>query len=149
MTAPLHFAQVDLSLDESACWVVKDETVNVEFAREAGELRSAVGVNRYEAADALVTGSTGDRWCVSRSRFDAKHVPVPPTRAGEAGSYRNVPLKIRGKRIGVPFSVARCAGGDVLEGEAGDWLVQYAPGDHGIVARARFDQVYRVVRRDP
>jgi len=25
-----------------------------------------------------------------------------------------------------------------------DWLVQYAPGDHGIVAAARFDSLYRV-----
>jgi hypothetical protein len=42
------------------------------------------------------------------------------------------------------FSVARSAGGDVLRGAAGDWLVQYAPGDYGVVARARFDRVYRV-----
>jgi hypothetical protein len=37
----------------------------------------------------------------------------------------------------------RSVGGDLLRGNAGDWLVQYAPGDHGIVAAARFDRVYR------
>lgn len=36
-------------------------------------------------------------------------------------------------------------GGDVLCGEAGDWLMQYAPGDHGIVAQDRFERVYRVL----
>ena len=39
----------------------------------------------------------------------------------------------------------RYAGGDVLCGEAGDWLVQYAPGDHGVVAQDRFARVYRVL----
>jgi hypothetical protein len=46
--------------------------------------------------------------------------------------------------MSVAFTVQRSAGGDVLRGEAGDWLVQYAPGDHGIVAAERFDRVYRV-----
>jgi hypothetical protein len=47
------------------------------------------------------------------------------------------------KRMNVAFTVERSAGGDLLQGKAGDWLVQYAPGDHGIVAAARFDRVYR------
>ena len=145
MTAPLHFAQVDLERDEAACWIVKDEIVTVEFAAADGELQSAVGTNRFLCGDALVTGSTGDRWCVSRARFDAKHYPMDGSRSGEGGRYRNIPQPIRGKRMGVSFSVPRCAGGDVLTGAAGDWLVEYAPGDHGIVARARFDQVYREV----
>jgi hypothetical protein len=42
------------------------------------------------------------------------------------------------------FTVERSAGGDLLRGDAGDWLVQYAPGDQGIVAAARFDSVYWV-----
>jgi hypothetical protein len=46
--------------------------------------------------------------------------------------------------MAVAFSVERSAGGDRLLGNAGDWLVQYAPGDHGVVARARFASVYRV-----
>jgi hypothetical protein len=43
------------------------------------------------------------------------------------------------------FSVSRSAGGDVLRGASGDWLVQYAPGDHGIVERTRFERVYRLL----
>ena len=109
-----------------------------------GVLESAVGPNYYQAGDALLTGSTGDRWCVSRDRFDAKYRPEAPTRPGEPGSYRNRPVTILAKRMAVAFAVERSAGGDLLRGEAGDWLVQYAPGDHGIVAAARFDRVYRV-----
>jgi hypothetical protein len=134
----------DLAADPAAVWIIKDEVVSVEFAQRAGTLDSAVGPNRYAASDALLTGSTGDRWCVSRDRFDAKYRAEAPTMAGEAGRYRNLPMPVRAKRMAVAFTVARSAGGDVLRGEAGDWLVEYAPGDHGVIARARFERVYRL-----
>ena len=141
----------DLSRDPAACWAVKDEVIWVEFAAAPGALQSAVGPNRYAAGDALLTGSTGDRWCVSRDRFDAKYqletAPAEsPASAGPAGTarYRNRPVAVLAKRMHVAFTVQRSVGGDVLRGEPGDWLVQYAPGDHGIVASARFDRVYRV-----
>jgi hypothetical protein len=104
-----------------------------------------VGLNRYFPGDALITGSTGDRWCVSRDRFDAKYDPLPGTLRGGAGLYQNRPVTVLARRMEMPFSVARAAGGDVLRGDVGDWLVQYAPGDHGIVERTRFERVYRLV----
>jgi hypothetical protein len=154
----LKLENPDLTADGGARWVVKDEVVSVEFAETAGTLESAVGLNRYCAGDALLTGSTGDRWCVSRDRFDAKYYLVAPATPGpagalpgqagatpgQAGRYRNRPVALLAKRMTLAFTVERSAGGDVLRGEAGDWLVQYAPGDHGIVAAARFDRVYRV-----
>ena len=138
-----HFDNPDLAADADARWVVKDEVVRVQFAAAAGELQSAVGVNRYAPGDALIAGTTGDRWCVSRARFDAKYRPEGSVRAGDGGIYRNRPVPILAKQIDRAFSVARCVGGDLLRGEAGDWLVQYAPGDFGIVARTRFAAVYR------
>jgi uncharacterized protein (DUF2237 family) len=141
---PQHIDDPDLTEDSEAVWAVKDELVTVEFAVAAGTLESAVGTNRYEPGDALLTGSTGDRWCVSRARFEAKYSAEPPTQAGHSGRYRNLPVAVRAKRMAVPFSVARAAGGDLLSGAAGDWLIRYAPGDYGIVAAARFDKVYRV-----
>jgi hypothetical protein len=145
MIDPLALTHVDLATDPDTRQAVKDETVSVEFAARADVLVSAVGPNRYSPGDALITGSTGDRWCVSRDRFDAKYNPVSPTTRGEPGLYRNRPMTVLVKRIDVPFTVARTAGGDVLQGNAGDWLVQYASGDHGIVERTRFELVYRVI----
>jgi hypothetical protein len=135
----------DLSADPDAVWAVKNELVTVEFAAAAGTLQSAVGSNRYEPGDALLTGSTGDRWCVSRARFEAKYRALHPTHAGHSGRYRNLPVAVRAKRMAIPFNVARAAGGDLLSGAAGDWLMQYAPGDYGIVAQDRFVSVYRVL----
>ena len=145
MTEPVQLECPDLSRDPAARRAVKDELVSVRFASAAGRVASAVGDNAYAAGDALVTGSTGDSWCVSRSRFDAKYRPEPTTTAGEPGSYRNLPVVVLAKNMASAFTVARSAGGDVLRGEPGDWLVQYAPSDHGIVARARFERVYRLL----
>ncbi|MDB6106268.1 MAG: hypothetical protein JWO52_6267, partial [Gammaproteobacteria bacterium] len=78
----LELDNPDLAADPAARRAVKDETVSVEFAVRADALLSAVGLNRYFPGDALITGSTGDRWCVSRDRFDAKYDPLPGTLRG-------------------------------------------------------------------
>lgn len=141
-----HLKNPDLSQDPAARRVVKDETVNVEFAATQGELMSLEGPNRYLPGDALITGSTGDRWVVSRERFDAKYVPADAALThGEPGAYRNRPAVVLAKEMHEAFSLARSAnGGDVLRGVAGDWIMQYAPGDYGVVQAARFAKVYRL-----
>jgi hypothetical protein len=150
LSIPIRFMtelkNLDLSNDADAQRVVKNETVNVEFAAIEGELMSLEGPNRYAVGDALITGSTGDRWVVSRERFDAKYLPEDTSLAhGEAGAYRNRPAVVLAKQMNEAFSLARSAsGGDVLHGAAGDWIMQYAPGDYGVVQAARFAKVYRL-----
>lgn len=139
----LQLDQVDLRGDPSAATFVKDEVVEVVFARADGELLSREGPNRYSAGDALITGSTGDRWSVSRDRFDAKYDPVAPGLPGADGRYRNRPVPVLARQLSEPFAIARSAGGDLLRGAAQDWLLQYAPGDYGIVENTRFQRVYR------
>ena len=135
---------VDLRTDPAARPFVKDETVHVDFATQAGELMSLEGPNRYAPGDALITGSTGDRWVVSRERFDAKYVPADAALAqGQAGAYRNRPSVVLAKQMREAFSMARSEAGDVLHGQAGDWVLQYAPGDYGVVQARRFAKVYR------
>lgn len=137
---------VDLRRDPAAGRYMKDETVTVEFAGTAGELTSLEGPNRYGPGDALVTGSGGARWVVERARFDAKYVPAAPGLVhGEAGAYRNRPVVVLARQMAAPFSIARTADGDVLAGVEGDWLMQYAPGDYGVVKSQRFAAVYRRV----
>jgi hypothetical protein len=139
----LELKNVDLTTDPAAASYVKTEIVTVTFARQDGELLSLEGPNRYVVGDALVTGLTGTRWSVSRQRFDLKYEAVAPTGNGEDGRYQARPIPVLAKRIPEAFTAARSAGGDVLRGNAGDWLLQYAPGDFGIAEQARFAQVYR------
>lgn len=141
----LELEGVDLLTDAAARRFVKHETVSVEFAAASGVLMSRVGPNSYLPGDALVTGADGDRWCVSRDRFEAGYVPLTGVAPGASGQYRNRPREILAKQMTEAFRCRRTAGGDWLEGRAGDWLLQYAPGDHGIAADARFRLVYRFV----
>ena len=142
---PLLLEGVDLRTDSRSAAYIKNETVAVEFATVAGELMSREGPNRYVSGDAIVTGSTGDRWVVARVRFDAKYLAIEPTVAGADGSYRNRPLPILARQMDEPFHLARSQGGDVLQGLPGDWVVQYGPGDYGVVAQERFRSVYVAV----
>jgi hypothetical protein len=139
----LALGDLDLRADPLAATYVKDETVQVAFATAPGELISREGPNRYAVGDALITSGQGERWSVSRERFEAKYLPVAPVQAGVDGAYRARPLPVLAKQIHEPFTLARSAGGDVLSGAAGDWVLQYAPGDFGVIVQDRFTRVYK------
>lgn len=142
----IELTELDLRGDAAAQRVVKDETVSVEFAAQPGELMSLEGPNRYAPGDAIITGSTGERWVVSRERFDAKYLPASDALAhGQSGAYRNHQVVVLAKCMDAAFTLQRSAGGDRLSGVAGDWVMQYAPGDYGVVQAARFAKVYRPV----
>jgi uncharacterized protein (DUF2237 family) len=141
----LHLTHLDLNSDPAARRALKNESVEVEFAEQDGELMSLEGPNRYRRGDALITGSTGDRWCVSRDRFDLKYEPDGAAAHGQSGRYRNRPIPVLVKQIDEPFTLARSRGGDVLRGQPGDWVLQYAPADYGVIANARFQRVYRLL----
>jgi hypothetical protein len=129
---------IDLRSDPEARPYVKHEVVSVRFAATDGEITSSVGVNRYRAGDALITGSNGDTWSVSRDRFDLRYEQTEAQHG-----YRARRIVVLAKQISETFSIQRTSGGDLLRGAAGDWLMQYAPGDFGIVDAARFASVYR------
>ena len=139
----LELKNIDLEADPLAARYVKNEMVTGAFAREAGELVSLEGPNRYQAGDAVITGSTGTRWSVSRDRFAAKYEAVATTEMGEDGSYVARPVPVLARQITEAFTAERSAGGDRLHGTAGDWLLQYAPGDFGVAGQERFAQIYR------
>jgi hypothetical protein len=91
----------------------------------------------------MITGVTGTRWSVARERFDAKYEAVPPTRMGDDGRYAARPVPVLARQIDEAFSAERSAGGDRLQGKAGDWLLQYGPGDFGVAGQERFARIYR------
>lgn len=129
---------INLATDHTAKKFVKHEIVHVTFATTDGELISREGINRYLVGDALITSESGERWCVSRDRFEVKYELIAE------GKFRAKPVSVLAKQMLEPFSISRSAGGDVLQGVAQDWLLQYAPGDYGIVENARFVRVYRL-----
>ncbi|RCS57478.1 PGDYG domain-containing protein [Parvibium lacunae] len=134
-----------LESDPAARRYVKQEVVQVVFAKAPGALMSLEGANRYAVGDAILTSHAGGQvntWVVSRDRFDAKYFPLS-VEHGVEGDYQNHPVPVWAKQMNAPFSLARCEGGDVLQGQAGDWVMQYAPNDYGITEQIRFAAVYR------
>ena len=136
----------DLADDPSARRARKRPVdVHVRFARKAGTMSTAEGEVRYQAGDALVTRTADDRWPVPRARFLATFDPVPPTTAPHDGTYRKKPALVHARQMQAPFDVPLSDARGTLHGGAGDWLVQYAPGDLAVVAGAIFAATYELL----
>jgi hypothetical protein len=136
----------DLSGDPAARRARKRPvTVQVRFAAAPGTQRTVEGDVRYQYGDAIVTGAANDTWPVPRARFLATYDPVAPTREGESGVYRKRVALVRARRMDAPFEVELSDGRGTLSGGAGDWLVEYAPGDLAVVDGAIFASTYELL----
>ena len=136
---------------DAGTWRKRALRVHVEFARADGVLATLEGPVRYDAGDALLTGSAGERWPVRRATFDARYVvdtPATPAAVtmqhGDDGAYRKLPQDVRALQVADAFAV-RLPDGQLLQGQPGDWLVEYGPGDQAIVAAAIFSATYERV----
>lgn len=135
---------INLTAHPEAIQVRKDAvTVKVRFATSPGVVQTLEGRVRYRAGDALVTGTSDqDCWPVVRDTFFRTYAPEAPTIAGEDGCYVKCPVIVHALRLNEPFQVRMRRGRGKLVGKPGDWLVQYAPGQHGIVSADVFEQTY-------
>jgi len=145
VTAIVFPADHDLRDDAaavSARWLPMER--DAYFARAAGIVETAEGSVRHAAGAAILSDGGGRSWPVERAVFEAHYEPVPPTRMGEPGRYRHRPDTVLARRMTQSFSVRLPRGRGVLTGSAGDWLVQYGPREHGVVAAQVFADSYAV-----
>lgn len=136
----------DLTTWPQACRATKlPLPVQVDFAPDAGVCVTLEGPVSHAAGDAILTGVRGEHWPVARARFEQTYEAAPGTAAGQPGTYRKRPLAVMAVRLESAVAVTLGAGRGVLTAAPGDWLVQYGPGDFGVVAADIFGQTYRVV----
>ena len=138
----------DLTTSPRAIAVTKRPVpMTVEFAKRDGWVETLEGKVGYRAGDVLLTGVQNERWPVSRADFLAGYEPVPPTLEGMDGRYVKRPVVALALRLDAPVEV--CVGwqADRLFGLAGDWLLRYPDGTHGILSNAIFRETY--VTADP
>jgi hypothetical protein len=133
----------DLAADPRALRVCKKpDPVRAEFARADGVCDTLEGAVHFRAGDAILTGVRGERWPVARAHFLASYEPVPPTRAGDDGSYRKAPSIAYALRLDRAREVPVGPRHDALHGHPGDWLLQHADGTYGVVQDGIFRETY-------
>jgi hypothetical protein len=136
----------DLSEDRAACRARKRAVVvQVEFAQTDGALPTQEGPVNYSTGDALLTGTEGERWPVSRGTFEVNYVPMAPTRRGKPGPYRKRPRVVWAKPMNEAFVVTLDRDRGTLQGQPGDWLVQHALSDFSVVSAPVFAQTYELL----
>lgn len=139
-------AQQSLAKDPKALRARRLPTlVQARFATQAGCIDTLEGPVRHEAGDALVTGESGELWPVGRARFLDTHEPVGGILAGCDGSYRRRSGMVLAKRLSNAAEIVLSGARGTLHGDAGDWLVEYAPGDTAVVAAGIFERTYEIV----
>src|SRR6266478_5755376 len=122
-----------------------EHEIDVQFTPIACTVPPSEGAVHARPGDAIITGTAGEHWRVSRARFADKYRPVPPTVAGEAGRYVSLPNRIMAVPMTEAFEVLLADGVSRLSGRAGDWLVDYGDGSLGIVSQPIFATTYVIV----
>ena len=126
-------------VNETILVIKRPIAVPVMFAAEDGVCETLEGLVRYQAGDAILTGVSGEQWPVARATFAASYDPAPD---GPAGAFVKRPIPAQARRITEPCQVEVGWQDDPLEGRPGDWLLQYADGNWGVVSDAIFRETY-------
>jgi len=136
---------MDLSIDNDVARYRKVGTVLVEFASADCVIQTLEGEVNCAAGDAILTGVQGERWPVARAHFDEMYEPAGEFVHGCNGQYRKKSSAYTlAKKMDAPF-IVRVGQGDVIHGESGDWLTQYADGQQGVVADEIFSKTYQEI----
>lgn len=117
----------------------KTITLSYEIAQHEHMVETREGPVLAQDGDAIITGSQGERY------------PVPSAVFGK--TYRKVPDSLQCVRLAkivkvtcepVAFEVTTPQGA-VLRGKAGDYRVEYAPGDQAVVSASVFHTLYDIL----
>jgi hypothetical protein len=122
-----------------------EREIDVRFTPVECSVHTSEGIVHAAPGDAIITGTAGEHWRVSRARFADKYRPVPPTVAGEPGRYVSLPNRILAVPMTEAFHVMLADGISRLTGRPGEWLVDYGDGSLGIVSEAIFSTTYEIV----
>lgn len=115
----------------------------VKFAEKPGVCITLEGEVSFGTGDAIVTGVKGEQWPIARRYFDSSYEPVKPTISGEPGAYRKRPVIVWVKQLTTATTLH--THNRALHGAPGDWLVEYEPGDCGVVRADIFSETYEMI----
>ena len=119
--------------------------IDVRFTPIECTVQTSEGLVHAAPGDAIITGTAGEHWRVSRARFPHKYRAVLPTVDGEDGRYVSLPNLIMAVPMTEEFGVVLADGVSRLTGRAGEWLVDYGDGSLGIVSEPVFATTYEII----
>ena len=128
----------DLSQDPGAFETAK-KPIPLEFrvAEEDETIQTKEGPVEASAGAAIMTGTEGEQWPIPAEKFAETYDVLEPGKAAK----KDIP--VFAKEMPEPFQVKVSWSDALLQGEAGDYLVQYGVGDYGVVGREIFRKTYK------
>ena len=128
----------DLSQDPDAFETAKKPIpLNFRFAAGDETIQTKEGPVKAAADDAIMTGTKGEQWPIPRDKFEQTYDILEPGMAAK----KDIP--VFAKEMSGAFQVKVSWSNDLLQGQTGDFLVQYGTGDYGVVGREIFGETYK------
>tara|TARA_R100000008_G_C3583321_1_gene170212 strand:- start:582 stop:1040 length:459 start_codon:yes stop_codon:yes gene_type:complete len=128
----------DLSQDPEAFQTAKKPIpLQFRYASGAETIETKEGPVNANPGDAIMTGTKGEQWPIPAESFSQTYDIIMPGLA----SKKDIP--VFAKEMQQPFQVKVSWSPDLLQGEVGDFLVQYGPGDYGVVGAEIFRETYK------
>ena len=124
----------------------KPVSVKVKFAKSSGKIKTLEGDVSYESGAAIVYGEAEDVWPLERGKFDKSYEAINGTIHGMDGSYQKHLIEVLAIQLTDSACIQVGFAKDVIMGQAGDWLVQYAENNFGIVNSEIFKKTYKIIR---
>jgi hypothetical protein len=119
--------------------------VKVYFAETDGICETLEGNVAYKKGTPIMTGVLGEQWPIQPYKFEATYEPIAPTMMWDDGFYVKKPIQVLAVQLTEPMEVTAGWRKDPIQGNPGDWLVQYGTDDFGIVAKDVFSKSYKVL----
>jgi len=128
----------DLSQEPDAFETAKKPIpLNFRYAEDGETIETKEGPVNANAGDAVMTGTEGEQWPIPRESFEQTYDILEPGVAAK----KDIP--VFAKEMQEPFQVKVSWSDSLLQGEPGDFLVQYGVGDYGVVGREIFRKTYK------
>jgi len=133
--------EIDLSVDTDPTAVVyniqkKDIPLQYRIAAQPETIETLEGPVEAPAGAYIMTGTKGENWPIPADKFEETYDIIDDSTAAKK------PIPVLGKNMKEDFFVTVSWSPDKLKGNPGDWLVQYGPGDYGVVEAGIFDETY-------
>ena len=129
--------EIELTNDPSAQQVQK-KAIPLQFriAEQPETVQTLEGSVEAPAGAYIMTGTKGENWPIPADKFKETYDIIDD----QTASKKAIPVPA--KQMQEDFFVTVSWSPDKLQGKPGDWLVQYGPGDYGVVEAGIFDETY-------